>query len=92
MNPDLKCQLFCLEFLQLHGESTSRKVAREATACGIPGNVGKTMAAMAEEGLLIREVRAGRYAYYRIKDPAEAEGVIGSLSLMRRAENGTKVQ
>lgn len=92
MNPDLKCQLFCLEFLQENGESTARKVAREATACRIPGNVGANMARMAEEGLLIREKRAGRYAYYRIADPIEAEGVIGSLQLMRRAENGKAIQ
>lgn len=92
MNPDLKCQLFCLEFLQKYGEATARTIAREATACRIPGNVGANMARMADEGLLIREKRASRYAYYRIKDPAEAEGVIGSLQLMRRGEDGTAIQ
>ena len=86
MNPDLKCQLFCLEFLQLHGESKARTIAMEAKACGIPGNVGRNMAQMVDSGVLRREKRAGRYAYYSLIDPIETEGLIGTLRLMEQGD------
>ena len=66
MDPELRCQLFCLEFLQQNGECKARLVAREAEACGIPGDVGKILNDMAKEGIICREKRAGRYAFYYV--------------------------
>ena len=82
MDPELKCQLFCLEFLQLNGECKARLISREAQACGIPGDVGRILNEMAAEGIINREKRAGRYAYYSVKDPVETDGLIGTLRMM----------
>lgn len=84
MDADLKCQLFCLEFLQLNGECKARLIAREAQACGIPGDVCRNLNEMVANGMIKKEKRASRYAYYSVTSREEADGHIGTLRMMEQ--------
>ena len=84
MDPELRCQLFCLEFLQRNGECKARLVAREAEACGIPGDVGRNLNEMVKAGMIRKEKRASRYAYYSVTSREEADGHIGTLRMMEQ--------
>ena len=84
MDPDLKCQLFCLEFLQLNGECKARLIAREAQACGIAGDVGHNLNELVKAGMIKKEKRASRYAFYSVTSKEEADGHIGTLRMMEQ--------
>ena len=84
MNPDLKCQIFCLEFLQLNGECKARLIAREAQACGIPGDVGRNLNELVKAGMIRKEKRASRYAFYSVTSKEAADGHIGTLRIMEQ--------
>lgn len=84
MDPDLKCQIFCLEFLQLNGECKARLIAREAQACGIPGDVGHNLNELVKAGMIKKEKRASRYAFYSVTSKEEADGHIGTLRMMEQ--------
>lgn len=84
MDPDLKCQLFCLEFLQLNGECKARLIAREAQACGIPGDVSRNLNELVKAGMIKKEKRASRYAFYSVTSKEEADGHIGTLRMMEQ--------
>lgn len=83
MNPDLRAQLFILDFLRIHGPSTSRKVAKAAAECRLTANIGDIMFKMAvEDKVLARHQGGNRYYVYEIADKDLADGLTGTLRLM----------